>query len=179
MRSIILPAALAAALAASPASASLIGTTATSSGVVFTAVPGSATVVQGGAPEFSYFDVGLPFLTGDVDATSFTLSTPFGGGGLFEPANAVSLTLAQPILGIVVTLGPAVPGLTLAAFSFSGSTLDIAIGAAGFFSEGVAARVEFTLGETTVPAPAGLSLLGAGLLGLAATRLARPARQPG
>jgi hypothetical protein len=170
-KSLVIAAALAASAFALPASASLIGTTASTSSAQFDPTPTSATVVDGGAPEFEYPD----FFFGDVGATSFTLTSigqPGFFGSLGNPANAISLTLAQEITGITVTIGNSIPTLPASVFTFSGNTLNIALGAAGVFEGGsLVARVDFTFaGGGEVSEPATLALLGAGLLGLAAVR---------
>lgn len=149
---------------AGPASAGLLGTTASTSSAVFFPSPSSATVVSGGAPEFAYSF----FFTGDVDDTSFTLRTTPGDAGLGDPTNAITLIVAETILGITVDLGPAIPALTVANFTFSGSTLEIFIGAAGFAAgDSRVATVNFQFASAAVPEPVSLALLGTGLLGLA------------
>ena len=150
--------------AAGPASGGLLGTTASTSSATFPPSPSSATVVSGGAPEFSY----SIFFTGDVDDTSFTLRTTPGNASLGIATNAITLIVAETILGITVDLGPAIPALTVANFTFSGSTLEILIGAAGFAAgDSRVATVDFQFASTAVPEPVSLALLGTGLLGLA------------
>lgn len=152
-------------LATAPASAGLIGTTASATAPGLGVTPSSATVVSGGNPEFTFF-----VMQGDVDDASFTLSVPSGtSGGLVVPSNAIVLTIEEVIADITVTLGGAVPGLNASAFSFSGNTLTVNIGAAGSFTSGEVFRVDFTFANS-VPEGSSLALLGAGLLGLGAAR---------
>lgn len=165
---------LAALVIAAPASAGLIGSTAstTITGSGFSMNPASASVVAG-TPEFTYLLSGQALFSGNVEASSFTLTNLLLGiFSASDPANQITLTLdpgATPITGITAT----VTGFTDFAasdISLSGNTLTFAMGTFRA-SRGSSVVVDFTFGApdpSRVPEPASLALLGAELLGLAA-----------
>lgn len=166
-------------LAAAPASAGLLGTTAstTISNSGLKPIPASATVVANGGPEFKYASAGnapdpFVFFSGDVQDTRFIFAS-VGGCFCGGPTDNITLTLAKTIASITVTIGDSPQGgiLTAADVTFLGNTLTIVFGNGSFLPVGdkVIATVDFTFVETTpVPEPASLALLGAGLLGLGA-----------
>jgi hypothetical protein len=160
-------------LAAAPAAASLIGTTATSTVAgcpgLF-ADPGSATV--GAGVEFLDRNSAsfVPF-SGDVGATSFVFAAA-GGRFCSVPDREISVTFAQTIAGISVSLASGATDLAVGDFTFSGQTLNIFVASVAVLP-GTLATVELTFATPSeVPAPAALALFGAGLLGLGLARRA-------
>jgi hypothetical protein len=156
------------ALAAAPASASLIGTIASTAltGTTFAlSSPPSATVVTPGA-EFSY-SVGTlgTFLTGNVEAASFTLSA-LQGCGCDDSSISVTLDPGPLVIAGFTATITGFFGLEQSGITLSGSTLTFVVGQVSFSPED-SVVVDFTFRDpSVVPAPASAALLGAGLLGL-------------
>jgi hypothetical protein len=156
------------ALGAAPASASLIGTTASTTivGAGLSVAPGSTTVVSPGA-EFAYDNGGSAFLSGNVEPASFLLAA-LSLCRCGDLTNGITLTLDPGPLVITgftaVVTGFA--GFDASDISLSGSTLTLAL--SDFFaSTGDSVLVNFTFADPTgVPLPASAALFGAGLLGL-------------
>ncbi len=167
---------------AAPASAGLIGSTASTTftsddvGLGLGVSPSSATVAAS-TPEFTYsitqFGSVIDVFSGNVEASAFIFSYLRGNDfANFDRSFRITLALdpgAMPITGFTATI----TGFTEFAASdvaLSGNTLTFAPGRFGAVP-GASVVVDFTfadLGSNRVPEPASLGLLAAEMLGLAA-----------
>jgi hypothetical protein len=172
---------LAALVAATEGRASLIGdnVTLTETANSYVVTPGPSAVVGNGAEFLVVLQNNLvPRFSVDVAASSVTFSFA-APTGFFVPAVS-SFTLGDLDFagapGGIVGISSATVG-TPATFttSFTADSLTLNI-TGGLWNQGSSVTVTFDVGAAAVPAPASFALLGAGLVGLVATRRRRPAQ---